>query len=109
MKKILDFKLMIMLEYRKAKNFFTKGYTWSEEVFVISKIENTVPQTNVINDLNGEELIGTFYEKELQKTNQKEFKIEKAINKKGNKLNVKWKGYDNPFNSWIDKKDVIRK
>ena len=59
---------------------------------------------NVINDLNGEEVIGTFYEKELQKTNQKEFRIEKVIKKKGNKLHVKWKGYDNSFNSWIDKK-----
>ena len=44
---------------------------WSEEVFVINKIKNTVPRTYVINDLNGEEIIGTFYEKELQKTNQK--------------------------------------
>ena len=63
MKKILDFKLTIMLEYRKAKNFFTKGYTWSEEVFVISKIENTVPWTYVINYINCKEIIGTFDEK----------------------------------------------
>ena len=57
----------------KYKNIFAKGYkpNWSEEVFVISKIKNTVPWTYVINDLNGEEIIGTFYEKELQKTNQK--------------------------------------
>ena len=52
-----------MLEYRKAKNFFTKGYTWSEEVFVISKIENTVPWTYVINYINCKEIIGTFDEK----------------------------------------------
>ena len=44
-----------------------------EEVFVIKKVKNTVPWTYVINDLNGEEIIGTFYEKELQKTNQQEF------------------------------------
>ena len=50
---------------------------WSEEVFVIKKVKNTVPWTYVINDLNGEKIIGTFYEKELQKTNQKEFRIEK--------------------------------
>ena len=49
----------------------------SEEVFIVSKIKNTVPWTYVINDLNGEEIIGTFYEKELQKTNQKEFRIAK--------------------------------
>ena len=58
----------------------------------------------VINDLNGEEIIGTFYEKELQQTNQQEFRIEKIIKKKGGKLYVKWKRYDNSFNSWIDKK-----
>ena len=61
----------------------------------------------VINDPDGEEIIGTFYEKELQKANQKEFRAEKVIKKNGNKLYVKWKGYDNSFNSWIDKKDFI--
>ena len=63
----------------KCKNIFAKGYTpnWFEEAFVISKIKNTVPWAYVINDLNGEKIIGTFYEKELQKTNQKEFRIEK--------------------------------
>ena len=56
----------------KYKNIFAKGYipNWSEEVFVIKKVKNTVSWTYVINDLNGEEIIGTFYEKELQKTNQ---------------------------------------
>ena len=84
----------------KYKNIFAKGYTpnLSEESIVISKIKNTVPWTYVINDLNGEEIIGSFYKKELQKTNQKEFRIEKAIKRKGDKLYVKWKGYDNSFN-----------
>ena len=93
----------------KYKNIFTKGYTpnWSEEVFVIGKIKNTVPWTYDINDLNGEDIIGTFYEKELQKTNQNEFRIEKVIKRKGDKLYVKWKGYDNSLNSWIDKKDLV--
>ena len=48
----------------------------------------------VINDLNGEEIIGTFYENELQKTNQQGFRIEKVVKRKGNKLYFKWKGYD---------------
>ena len=52
-------------------------------------------------------IIGTFYEKELQKPNQELFRMEKVIKKKGNKLYVKWKGYDNSFNSWIDKKDLV--
>ena len=52
--------------------------------------------TYVINDLNGEEIVGTFYENELQKkTNQEEFRIETIIKKKGNKLYVKWKRYNN--------------
>ena len=87
---------------------FAKGYTlnWSEEVFVIKKVKNTVPWTYVISDLNGKEIIETFYEKELQKTNQQKFRIEKVINRKGDKLYVKWKGYNSSFNSWIDKKDA---
>ena len=50
----------------------------------------------------------SFYENELQKTNKKEFRIEKVIKEKGNKLYVKWKEYNNLFNGWIDKKDLIR-
>ena len=104
------FKVGNHVNISKYKNIFAKGYTpnWSEEVFVISKIKNTVPCTYIINDLNGGEIIGTFYEKELQKTNQKEFRIEKVLKKKGDKLYVKWKGYDNSFNSWIDKKDLVQ-
>ena len=60
-----------------------------------------------INDLNGEEVIGTFYEKELQKTEQQELIIEKVIRGKGDKLHVKWNVYDNSFNSWIDKKYLV--
>ena len=72
----------------KYKNIFAKGYTtnWSEDVFVVSKIKNTVPWIYVINDLNGEEITGTFYEKELHKTNQREFRIEKVFKRKGDKL-----------------------
>ena len=81
----------------KYKNIFAKGYmpNWSEEVFVIKKVKNIAPRTYVINDLNGEEITGTFYEEELQKTNQEEFRIEKVIRRKGDKLYVKWKGYNN--------------
>ena len=74
---------------------------------MIKKVNNTVPWTYVISDLNGEGIVGTFHKKELQKTNQKEFRVEKVINRKGDKLYVKWNGYDNFFNSWIDKKDII--
>ena len=95
----------------KYKNIFAKGYTlyWSEEVFVIKKVKNTVPWTYVIKDLNGEEITGTFYEKELQKTNQEEFRIEKVIKRKGDKIYVKWKGYDSSFNSWIGKASLVQR
>ena len=103
------FKVGDHVRISKYKNIFTKGYmpNWSEEMLIIKKIKNTVPWTYIINDLNGEEIIGTFYENELQKTDQKEFRIEKVLKKKGDKLYVKWKGYDNSFNSWIDKKDIV--
>ena len=74
---------------------------------MVNKIKNTVPWTYVVNDLNGEEITETFYAKELQKTNKKEFIIEKVIKRKGDKLYVKWKGYDNSFNNWINKKDLV--
>ena len=74
---------------------------------MIKEIKNTVTWTYVINDLNSEEIIGTFYEKEFQKIDQQEFRKETVIKKKGNKLYVKWEGYDNSFNSWIDKKDLV--
>ena len=79
-----------------------------KKFLLLKNKKNTVPWTYIINDLNGEEIGGSFYEKELQKTNQKEFRIEKVIKRKGNKLYVKWKGYDNSFNRWIYKKDLIK-
>ena len=63
----------------RYKNVFAKGYNpnWSEEVFVIKKIKNIVPWTYAISDLNGEEIVGSFYEKELKKTNQKSLELKK--------------------------------
>ena len=95
------FKVRDHVRISKYKNIFAKRFTpnWSEDVFFVNKIKNTVSWAYVINDLNGEEITGTFCEKELQKTNQKEFTREKVIKRKGNKLYVKWKGYNNSFNS----------
>ena len=75
------FKVGDYVRISNYKNIFAKEYmpNWSEQVFVADKIKNTVPWTCVINELNGEEITGTFYENELQKTNQKEFRIEKVI------------------------------
>ena len=73
---------------------FVKGYTqiWPEEVFIVSEIKDTVPWTYIVSDLNGEVITASFYEIEFQK-NQKEFKIEKVLKTKGDKLYVKWKRY----------------
>ena len=92
------------------KTIFAKGYTpnWSEEGFLIKEVKNTVPWTSAINDLSSEEIIRTFYQKELQKASQQEFKKQKVIKREKNKLYVKWKGSDNSLNSWIDKKDLIK-
>ena len=101
------FKVGDPVRISKYKNIFAKGYmsNWSEEIFIIKKIRNTVPWTYVINDFNGEDIIGT-YENELQGTKLNEFRIEKVIKGKGDKLYVNWKGYNNSFNSWINKKDI---
>ena len=66
-----------MEEVQHTKIFFAKGCTSNqfEEVFMIKKVKNTFPQIYVINDINSEEIIETFQEKELQETNQKEFRI----------------------------------
>ena len=102
------FKVGNNVRISKYKNIFAKGYipNWSEEVFVIKKVKNTLPWTYVISDLS-EEVLGTFYKKELQKTNQKEFIVEKIIKRKVDKIYVKWKKYDDFFNSWTDKKDIV--
>ena len=78
-----NFKIGDTVRISKYKNIFAKGYVpnWSEEVFVIKKVKNTVPWRYVVRDLNGE-VVGTFYEKELQKTNQKEFRVEKVKEKR---------------------------
>ena len=95
------FKVVYHVRISKYKKIFAKGYTpnWSEEVFVAIEVKNTVPSTYVINDLNGEEIVWIFYEKELQKTNQQGFRIEKVTKRKRYELYVKWKGYHNSFNS----------
>jgi len=93
----------------KKKTTFEKGYTprWTEEVFTISKIQYTDPPTYKITDYNGEEIQGTFYEQELQKTNQEIYRIEKIIRRRGNKSLVKWLGYPDSFNSWIDNENLM--
>ena len=103
------FKIGDIVRILKYKNIFAKCYVpnWSEDVFVIKRVKNTVLSTHAIIDLKGEEIFGTFRKKELQEPNQKEFRVEKVIKTKCDKLYAKWKGYDSSFNSWIDKKDMV--
>ena len=79
---------------------------WRDEIFIISKIKSTIPTTYVIRDERGEELGGTFYEPELQKSKTDEYRVEKVLKKRvrnGKKQEyVKWYGYDNTHNSWIN-------
>ena len=93
----------------KKKKTFEKGYTtrWTEEIFTIVEVKRTRPPTYKIADLNGEEIKGSFYEPELQKTSQEIFRIEKVIRRGKKKSLVKWKGYSDDFNSWVDNKDIV--
>ena len=93
----------------KKKKTFEKGYTtrWTEEIFTIAKVKRTSPVTYRIADLNGEEITDTFYEPDLQKTNQELFRIEKVIKRGKKKSLVKWKGYSDDFNSWVDNKYIV--
>ena len=90
-KKDPKFKVGDHVRISKYKNIFAKGYTpnWSEEVFVVSKIKNTFPWTYVVSDLNRKEIAGSFCEKELEKTNQEKFRIEKILKRKGDEYYVK--------------------
>ena len=104
------FKVGDCVRISKDRNNFAKGCTqdWSkEEVYTISKIKNTNPWTYGISYLNGEPITGSFYEKELQKTSQEKFRIEKALRRKSDKLYVKWKRYGNSFNIWTDNEDLV--
>ena len=96
----------------KKKTIFEKGYTprWTEEVFTISQQLNTQPPTYRLEDSNGEEIQGSFYEPELQRTDQEIFRIEKFLRRRTRggvkEAYVKWKGYPAAFNSWIQQSDL---
>ena len=93
----------------KKKKVFEKGYTtrWTEEIFTIKEILNTNPIIYKLKDLEGEEIKGTFYEPELQKTVQQFYRIEKITKREKGKSCVKWKVYSDKFNSWVDNKHII--
>lgn len=94
----------------KDKGIFSKGYlpNWSTEIFKICKVNMTNPVTYTLEDLNGNLISGKFYEQELQRTsNISTYLVEKVLKQKGNKVFVKWLGFDNSQNSWIYRQDLI--
>ena len=94
----------------KKKKIFDKGYTQrrTEEVFKMSKIQLTIPVTYKITDYNEEEIQGSIYEQELQKTSQGIFRIEKVLTRQGDKSLVKWMCYSKSFNSWTNTKAMAK-
>ena len=91
----------------RIKGIFEHGFlpNWSEQIYKIHKINNSTPITYLLEDLQGEIIIGSFYNEELQKTSQEVYRIEKVLRKK--KINgiehglVKWIGYSDKFNEWL--------
>lgn len=107
--KKIKFKNGDLVRLSKYKNVFEKGYTpnWTTEIFKIKKIQYTQPITYRLIDLNETEIYGTVYAEELQLAKQSDFYlVEKIIKKRADKLYVKWLGFDDSHNSWIDKNNV---
>jgi hypothetical protein len=106
------FKIGDKVRISRMKATFEKGYlpNWSEELYVIQKVQKTIPATYKLKNLLGEEIEGSFYQQELQKSQQEVYRIEKVIRKK--KINgvehglVKWSGYNEKHNQWIPIKEL---
>jgi hypothetical protein len=91
----------------KHREVFDKGYTpnWSNEIFLIRKVKLTNPY--LLKDMNGKDILGGFYEMELQKVKHPDvYLVEKVLKKKGKKLYVKWLGFDESHNTWIDENNI---
>lgn len=104
------FKLNDYVRISKFKTIFEKGYTpnWTTEIFKIVKVLPTDPITYRLCDFNGREISGCFYEYELQKTQNKDvYLVEKILKRRRDKLFVKWLGFADSENSWIDRSDLL--
>ena len=110
-KKPGKFKIGDRVRLSLEKNIFEKGYdtNWTQEIFVIYDIKYSNVPYYYLKDLNNEKLQGTFYEQELQKTRQDDlYTIEKILKTNKNKVYVKFKGYSNDFNQWVNKSDITK-
>lgn len=104
------FKIGDFIRISKDRTVFEKGYlpSYSSEIFRIDKIQRTSPVTYIIKDLNGEQILGAFYDAEMVKSKHPhDYLVEKIIKTKGSKLLVKWLGFKDP--TWINKSDIITK
>ena len=101
---------MIKSESLKRNLYLTRGirHAGPKRFFTVSEVHYTDPITYKLKDLNGEEIKDSFYEQQLQKTTQEMFRIKKVIRRKGDKSLVKWVGYPDDFNSWVDNKDLVK-
>ena len=104
------FKIGDSVRVSKYKTIFEKGYTsnWTTEVFTIVKVQRTNPVTYLLEDYCGKSVAGAFYEYELHRaTHPDVYLVEKVLRRKGDKVYVKWLGFDESHNSWIHKNNVI--
>jgi hypothetical protein len=107
--KINKFSIGDHVRISRYRSVFDKGYTpnWSNEIFIIRDVKLTNPTTYLLKDKKGENILGGFYELELQKVKHSDvYLVEKILKKKGNQYFIKWFGLDNSYNSWIDKKNL---
>ncbi|XP_051167308.1 uncharacterized protein LOC127285369 [Leptopilina boulardi] len=103
------FKIGDKVRVSKYKNIFEKGYTpnWTTEIFTIDKVESTQPVTYKLKDYQDQPISGGFYEEELLKVKYSDiYLVEKILRTRGNKVLVKWLGFDNSHNTWEDKANV---
>jgi hypothetical protein len=106
------FKIGDKVRISRMKTIFEKGYlpNWSEELYIVDTVQKTIPVTYKLKNSLGEEIEGSFYEKELQMSHQEVYRVEKVLRKK--KINgiehalVKWSGYSEKHNQWIPIKDL---
>lgn len=104
------FKIGDHVRISKYKSIFDKGYTpnWTTEVFTVRKVQLTDPCTYLLADSTGTDIVGGFYEYEIQKVMYPDLMlVEKIIRRKGNKVYVKWLGFDKTHNSWVNKKELL--
>lgn len=108
--RVAKFSIGDKVRISKYKHVFKKGYlpNWTNETFSIFKVNPTIPPTYILNDNKGNVLKGAFYEQELLRTKVGDvYLVEKILRKRGNRVLVRWKGFDKSADSWINESDLV--